>query len=92
MSGVFLITPVVAFILLKLFGSKEMTIRETAIPFGLVSFVTLLLILKLIFIAASIAFVIQGSECIGVGGWQIYSCRQLLSLFVLPTREPRKFH
>ena len=59
-SGVFLITPFVAFILFQLFGSKEITIHDATMPIGLVGFVTILLVLELIFIVAGVAFVVQG--------------------------------
>jgi hypothetical protein len=58
-SGVFIFTPLVAFTLFQLFGSTAITIHHTTIPMGLVGLFTLLLVLKLIFIVAAIAFVVQ---------------------------------
>jgi len=60
MSGVFIFAPFVAFILFQLIGSKAVTIHHTTLPIGIVGLITLYLVLKLIFIVAAIAFVVQG--------------------------------
>ena len=60
-SGGFLfIPPFLIFVLCEIYGSKVITMGETAMPFGLLCFLAILFILKLIFIVAGIAFVVQG--------------------------------
>jgi hypothetical protein len=59
-SGIFFIAPIVAFTFLAIFSSKQITIGNSTMNVGGSGIIALIAFIYLIFIIASIAFVVQG--------------------------------
>jgi hypothetical protein len=86
-SGVFLITPFVLFILCAVYGSKEITVGHHHVRVAGLSFVITLFVLELISIVAGIAFVVQGFRV--HWGWGLANLLVPFAMFVFCFVHPR---